>query len=369
MRVVGVMSGTSLDGIDVAIVDVRARRIQTIAFHCTPYSKAVRDALLSVSDAQTHIATVSRLHFLLGELYAEAVIDTARRARTKLDSIELIGMHGQTIYHQGEPAKFLGRPVATTFQIGEAAVVAERTGIRVISNFRERDVAAGGQGAPLVPFVDELLFRDRRHTRIALNIGGIANMTILPPRSSPQPVIAFDVGPGNMIIDALVELHTAGKQRFDRGGAIAGRASVDQRLLVKLLERSRAPRAKRSLGREQYGRKFVADLVATGLPLPVLIATATEYTAVLISRHARGAQEVIAAGGGVHNRHLMRRLADLLPGVRISTAADYGIDPDAKEAIAFAVLAYESAHGRPANLPAVTGARSARVLGKSTPAS
>ncbi len=368
MIVAGIMSGTSLDGIDVAIVNIQKSKIETLAFRSTPYSKAVREALLSISNTATHTATISRLNFLLGELYAGALIETARRAQIKLASIDLIGMHGQTIYHEGSPAKFLARRIASTLQIGEAAVVAERTGIRVISNFRERDVAAGGQGAPLVPFVDELFFRHRRDTRVALNIGGIANMTLLPPKSSADPVIAFDIGPGNMVIDALVEIHTNGKQRFDRGGRIAANAEPDRRLLTALsFERASERRAK-SLGREQYGREFVDRLTSTKIPLPILIATATEYTAATIAEQIHGASEVIASGGGVHNRHLMRRLADLLPGVKISTTADYGIDPDAKEAIAFAILAHEHAHGRAANLPSATGARRAVILGKSTPA-
>jgi anhydro-N-acetylmuramic acid kinase len=368
MRVAGIMSGTSLDGIDVAIVNIQKGKIETLAFRSTSYSKTVREALLSVSNAPTHTATISRLNFLLGELYADALVESARRAKIKLDSIKLIGMHGQTIYHEGSPAKFLGRRIASTFQIGEAAVVAERTGIRVISNFRERDVAAGGQGAPLVPFVDELLFRHRRETRVALNIGGIANMTLLPPKSSADPVIAFDIGPGNMVIDALVETHTKGKQRFDRNGRIASSSEPDRQLLEELMFERSSKRRPKSLGREQYGREFVDRLMSTKLPLPILVATATEFTAATIAEQVDGASEVIASGGGVHNRHLMRRLADLLPDVKISTTADYGIDPDAKEAIAFAILAYEHAHGRAANIPSATGARRAAILGKSTPA-
>ncbi|HLW76523.1 MAG TPA: anhydro-N-acetylmuramic acid kinase, partial [Bryobacteraceae bacterium] len=295
-------------------------------------------------------------------------IATARRTSIALDSIQLIGMHGQTIFHEGSPARFLGRKIASTLQIGEAAVVAERTGIPVISNFRERDIAAGGQGAPLVPFVDQLLFRDRRRTRVALNIGGIANITVLPPKSSQAPVIAFDTGPGNMIVDALVEHHTKGRQLYDRDGRIAERAHIDSRLLDSLLR----PRpASRSLGREQFGREFVARLLSTGIPLPDLIATATEFTAqstaLAIRNSANGVSEIIASGGGIHNRRLMRRLAALLPGVQLSTTADYGIDPDAKEAIAFAILACEFARSRPANFPSATGARKSVVLGKLSP--
>ena len=184
------MSGTSLDGIDVAIVDLRGRgaslKLQTVAFHTVPYPAAVRAALAGVSNTLTHTGAISRLNFLLGELYAEAIVETCRRKRVPLESIDLCGMHGQTIYHEGAPADFLGRKVASTLQIGEAAVVAERTGLLVISNFRERDIAAGGTGAPLVPFVDHLLFRKRAKVRAMVNIGGIANLTLLSGASDEE---------------------------------------------------------------------------------------------------------------------------------------------------------------------------------------
>lgn len=336
MRVAGVMSGTSLDGINVAIVEIRGRRIETIAFRSTPYPKRVREALLNLST----VAEVSRLNFELGELYAKAILAIEQ-------PVELIGLHGQTIYHQG------GKH---TLQIGEAAVVAERTGVDVISNFREADIAAGGQGAPLVPFVDRLLFGGSRKPRAILNIGGIANVTLLPEG------IAFDTGPGNMVIDALVTHMTNGRQRFDRDGKIARRGTVSMDLLIKLLGnpyyRLVPPK---SCGREQFGREFVAELIATGLPMEDLVATATELTARTIVGAVVAREETIASGGGVHNRFLMQRLRTF---VRVRSSAEFGIDPDAKEAIAFAVLAYQTALGRPGNLPVATGARRAAILGK-----
>jgi anhydro-N-acetylmuramic acid kinase len=368
MRVAGIMSGTSLDGIDVAIVDIRGRRVSTLAFRSTPYPKAVREALLSISNSTTHTAEISRLNFLLGELYADALLATCKQARIPLDSIDLIGMHGQTIFHEGAPIKYLGRHIASTLQIGEAAVVAERTGLHVISNFRERDIAAGGQGAPLVPFVDQLLLGHRKNS-VALNIGGIANITILTSGLAAPAAIGYDTGPGNMIVDALVARHTNGRQRFDRNGAIAGHASISGKLLKRLLRDPYfALPPPKSCGREQYGREFIDKLIASKIPLPDLIATATELTARSIALAIpRLTREVIASGGGVHNRRLMSSLARLLPAVKISTTADYGIDPDAKEAIAFAILAYRHAHGRPGNLPSATGARRAVILGKNTP--
>jgi anhydro-N-acetylmuramic acid kinase len=339
------MSGTSLDGIDVVIVDIRGKRIETVAFRSTPYPEAVRAALLSTLSA----AEISRLNFVLGELYAKAILATRQ-------PVELIGLHGQTIYHEG------GKH---TLQIGEAAVVAERTGIDVISHFREADIAAGGQGAPLVPYVDYLLFRHPRKNRVALNIGGIANITVIPAAAKRTEVLAFDTGPGNMVIDALVAHMTAGRERFDRNGRIARSGSVQEELLRTLLKHPYFKRKPpKTCGREQFGREFVAELLAAGLALPDLIATATELTARSIAGAIRGNREVIVSGGGVHNRWLMQRLKASLPENSVQTSAEFGFDPDAKEAIAFAILAYESARRRPGNLPSATGARHPVVLGK-----
>lgn len=377
MRVCGVMSGTSLDGIDVAVVDimldVERGRIRPVTFHTAPYKKAVRDAILGVSNTVTHTATISRLHVLIGQLYAEAIRETCRRGRVPLTSVKLCGMHGQTIFHESTPVRFLGRSVASTFQIGDPAVVAERTGIRTISNFRERDIAAGGHGAPLVPYLDYMLFRHPGIARVALNIGGIANITVIPAGAKPQQVIAFDTGPGNMVLDALVMHRSKGKQSFDRGGRIASRSSIHPRLLAALLrDRYFKLPPPKTTGREQFGQVFVANLLSTRIPVEDLIATATELTARSISdairAHAPADSEVIASGGGVENQYLMRRLAELLPGFRWTTSASFGIDPGAKEAIAFAVLAHEFAARKPANLPAATGARRAVLLGRDTPA-
>ena len=349
------MSGTSLDGIDVAVVEIRGRQIKTIGFQSTPYPEATRAALLGELDA----ARISRLNFDLGRLYASAVKKAVRR----FGQVALIGCHGQTIYHEGR---------LHTLQIGEAAVVAESLGVPVVSNFRARDIAAGGEGAPLVPFVDYLLFRHPRRARIALNVGGIANITVIAPSASPQEVIAFDTGPGNMVIDALTREYTRGKQNYDRDGKIAASGSVDRKLLDQLLAdpyyRRRPPK---SAGREQYGAEFVARLKRSRLALKDLIATATALTAATIAIGVRQAgfrsADLIVSGGGVHNGRLRDYLAAFMPGITIASSAKYGVDPDAKEAIAFAVLAHESWHNRPSNLPSATGARRAVILGDSTP--
>lgn len=378
MLVAGIMSGTSLDGIDVALVEIQGRgwskQIRTIAFYSKPYPDLVRRAILGVSNCQTHTAAISRLNFLLGELYAEALMETARRARVPLESVRLIGCHGQTIFHEGRPVRFLGRRVASTLQIGEAAVLAERTGIPVASDFRPRDVAAGGRGAPLVPYVDYLLWRDPKLGRVALNIGGIANITAIPPLARPEDVIAFDTGPGNMVVDALAEIHTRGRWKYDRDGRLAGRGRVQRALLDRLLDDPyyRMPPPK-TAGREQYGSEFLRKLLACRRPLPDLIATATALTAAAVAvgierfvRPRMRTDELIVSGGGAHNPRMMAQLAAFLPGMAVATSGEFGIDVDAKEAVAFAVLAYETWHRRPANLPSATGARRPVVLGNIT---
>jgi anhydro-N-acetylmuramic acid kinase len=359
MRVAGIMSGTSLDGIDVAIVEIRGRRVDTIGFTSARYPAAVRAAILSVSNCPTHTATLSRLNFQLGELYARALLAAVKR----YGPVELIGCHGQTVFHEGG---------SNTLQLGEPAVLAERTGIPVVSNFRARDIAAGGEGAPLVPFVDYLLFRHPRRTRVALNIGGIANITVIPAGCAPRDVVAFDTGPGNMVIDALAREFSGGKLNYDRGGRMAASGNINRGLLDALLRdayyRRKPPK---SAGREQYGVEFVARLRKSGAPLADLVATATVLTAATIAmaveRTVAGPADLIASGGGTHNPRIMAHLAGFLPGVDLSTSTDHGIDADAKEAIAFAVLAHETWRRKPANLPSATGASRAVVLGSITP--
>jgi anhydro-N-acetylmuramic acid kinase len=373
MRVAGIMSGTSLDGIDVAIVDIEGRgytkKIEVVGASSTPYPKAVREALLGVSNAMTHTAILSRLNVLLGELYAETFLAACKKRQIPKESVQLIGCHGQTIYHEGEPCEYLGRRFSNTFQIGEGSVIAERTGIDTITNFRERDIAAGGKGAPLVPYADYVLFRDAKRGRIALNIGGIANLTAIPAKAKPDQVIAFDTGPGNMIIDQLVRKLTFDAQSYDRGGAIASQGQIHEALLKGMLgDRYFTQKPPKTAGREQYGAEFVTGLIATGVTLVDLIATATEFTARSIAAAIKGLDgtfhDVIVSGGGCHNRILMRSLAAHLPELSVFSTKKLGIDPDTKEAVAFAVLAYQTKHGLDGNLPSATGARRSVILGK-----
>ena len=344
MRVAGLISGTSVDGIDVAVVDIDDG-IKVVATKTVPYPAEVREAILTISD----VPTVSRLNFLLGELFAEAL----QRTGVPLETIELIGSHGQTIFHEGQPVDFLGRKIASTMQIGEAAVIAARTGIETIADFRTSDMAAGGNGAPLVPFLDFQLFKHPERARVALNIGGIANITVIPANARPEDVIAFDTGPGNMLMDALAP-------PFDRDGEGARAGRVNEALLAKLLADPYYHRPPpKSCGREQYGAEFIRT---TGIDL----ATATEFTVRTIASSIAlypETADVIVSGGGAHNRYMMERLRAVLRP-RITTSAEFGMDVDAKEAILFAVLAYQTYNRRPGNIPSATGARKPAILGK-----
>jgi anhydro-N-acetylmuramic acid kinase len=351
VRVAGLISGTSVDGIDVAVVDI-GEGLHVVATATVAYPAEVREAILSVSNAATHTATIARLNFLLGELFAEALGKTG----VPLNTIELIGSHGQTIFHEGEAADFLGRKVASTMQIGEAAVIAERTGIETIADFRPSDIAAGGKGAPLAPLLDYQLFRHPENARVALNIGGIANVTVIPANAKREDVIAFDTGPGNMLMDAVAP-------PFDRDGERARAGRVNASLLKQFLADPYYERAPpKSCGREQYGNDFVRRT-------NIDVATATELTArtiaLAVGRYP-DTREVIVSGGGAHNRYLMERLGALVRA-RVTTSDEFGIGVDAKEAILFAVLAYQTFHGRAGNVPSATGARKPMILGKVSP--
>ena len=337
-----------MDGIDVAVVDI-GERIEVVATITVPYPPEVREAILSVSNSMAHTATIARLNFLLGELFAEALGSTG----VPLDTIELVGSHGQTIFHDGDPVEFLGRKIASTMQIGEAAMIAERTGIETIADFRPSDIAAGGKGAPLAPMLDYKLFRHPELSRIALNIGGIANITVIPANAKPDAVVAFDTGPGNMLMDAVAP-------PFDRDGERARGLRVNAALLERLLADPYYQRAPpKTSGREQYGDEFVRRT-------NIDIATATELTArtiaLAIGRYPE-TREVIVSGGGAHNGYLMQRIRALV-NARVTTSAEFGVGVDTKEAILFAVLAYETFHRRAGNLPSATGARKPMILGK-----
>ena len=373
MIVAGVMSGTSADGVNVALVRLQGRGIrwQLLAHREYPYPPRIRNAVLAAMNARrASVADLARLNFRLAEVYAEAVRDTTRESGYACD---LIGCHGQTIYHQGEPAPYLGRAISATWQTGEGAVLAARLQVPVVSDFRPADMAAGGQGAPLVPFLDYLLFRHRSRGRIVQNIGGIGNLTAIPAGATPGQVIAFDTGPGNMVMDALAK-ELFGKA-YDRDGALAARGTPDGRVLAILLRdaffRAAPPR---TAGREQFGREFVRRFLrlCRSLDKHDMMATATALTAESIVGSVRmvsqGARfhDFFVSGGGTRNRTLMRMLAERLAALqmRVSTTDEQGLPSEAKEAVAFAVLAYQTWHRRPSNIPSATGAARAAILGK-----
>lgn len=381
MRVLGMMSGTSADGIDAALVDISGAPPEISAklagHHHISFPAHVRKKVLRLSNnAVTTTAEISELNFVLGEWFAEAAMASCRSWHVLPRSLSLIGSHGQTVYHQGAPGIVLGaRRIASTLQIGELSVIAERTGVPTVGNFRPRDIAAGGQGAPLVPFVDYLLYRHSRLNRVALNIGGIANVTVIPAGAKPGDVFAFDTGPGNMIVDALVEKITQGRSTYDRNSRIALSGRTIPELFSRMMrERYLRKKPPKTAGREQFGQHYSDVLLAWGknhhAESADVVRTATVFTSLSIADAFRRfilprvkVGELIVAGGGTRNPLMMAQLAAALPDIDIVSSNQFGVPAEAKEAFAFAVLAYEAYHGRPNNLPSATGASHAAVLG------
>jgi len=373
------MSGTSADGIDAAIVDFSPRgKPELPAFATYPYGSAIRRRVLDVCHAQSvSLDELVRLDFLLGELLAEAVVALADESQISLSSIDLIGSHGQTVRHLPETARFCGRSVSGTMQLGRAAIIAERTGLTTVSDFRPRDIAAGGAGAPLVPLTDWMLLGHNSLNRAVQNVGGIANVTWLPAGGGPESIIAFDTGPGNMVIDHIVAAITGGRRRFDRDGRIAAGGSVDRATLRRLMRNAYFRRTPpKTTGRELFGAGFAERLLARaraeGLCDADIVATATDFTAASIAdayrRHLPARpDEVILCGGGAGNPTLAAMLAKRLDGVTVAAIDEYGIDADAKEAVSFAMLARLTVLGQPGNAPSATGARRPAVLGTITP--
>lgn len=387
--VLGLMSGTSADGIDVALVRVgvgapASNRAHTQgpdarleAFATLPLAAEVRAAVLRIAEgAATTSGELSQLNFRLGQVFAQAILRACQKFRVSLRRISLIGSHGQTVYHQGAPSPFLGARVASTLQIGEPAVIAAETGITTVGDFRPADMAAGGQGAPLVPWVDYLLYRDPLRGRAALNIGGIANVTVIPRAARTHDVFAFDTGPGNMIVDGLVRHFTHSKRTYDRDAQMAARGRLTPKLLDAMLADAyfRRPPPK-TAGREQYGKACVETILQWGRRHRArpedLIRTATVLTALSIADAFHrwvlprvSIAQLVVAGGGAHNPLIMAQLSAALPNVEILLSDALGVPTSAKEAFAFALLANETMHGRTANLPGATGAAYPAILGK-----
>jgi anhydro-N-acetylmuramic acid kinase len=381
--VAGVMSGTSADGIDVALLRVKPSqskpgggpdfKFDLLGHEHFRYPAAVRAAVLKAMNAtSTSVAELSRLNFLLGELYADAVRKAQRKIGTR--SLDLVGCHGQTIYHQGKAEPYLGQKIACTWQTGEGAVIAARLGVPVVSDFRPADMSAGGKGAPLVPFLDYAVFRSRQVGRIVQNIGGIANLTAIPATAQPENVLAFDTGPGNMVVDQLMQ-QLFGKP-YDHNGQIAMRGTILKPVLAEMLRAAYFKlKPPKTAGREEFGEDYAkAFLRQCGRAAKQdVISTATALTAHSIAAaikrfvlHTGKYGDYIVSGGGTKNRALMGMLADQTAelGLKLAHSDDFGVPSQAKEAVAFALLAYQTWRHQPSNIPSATGAKRPAILGK-----
>ena len=369
---IGLMSGTSLDGCDAALIQIDGDKISPVAFVSLPMSETLRGKILDCCSLEkSNARLLCSVNVEMGYWFAQAAKTVLVKAGVAASDVECIGSHGQTVYHIAETeAPYL----ASTLQIGEPAIIAYETSIPVVSSLRAMDMAAGGRGAPLVPYAEYLLYR-AAHPRALQNLGGIGNVTALSANCSLDQVFAFDTGPANMIINALAKRFYG--TDYDDGGAIAATGAVNEALLAEwmLIPYVSAPPPK-ATGRELYGAQFVEAALAahTGIPPQDWLATATAYTAAAIELNYRRfvfprcpAKEIIASGGGAHNKTLLRAIAQRLPECTVRTQEDLGWDSDSKEAVAFAVLAHETMRSRPSNVPGATGARHPVILGSITP--
>jgi anhydro-N-acetylmuramic acid kinase len=381
LLVLGLMSGTSADGIDVALAKISGSpprlKSQLLAHAAFQLSAAVRTEILRVAEqASVTAGDLSQLNFRLGQVFADTAREACRKFRVDIREIALIGSHGQTVFHQGRASNYLGHSTASTLQIGEASIIAAQTGVTTVADFRPADIAAGGQGAPLVPFADYLLYRHETLGRVSLNLGGIANLTVIPARAQPHQVVAFDTGPANMLIDALVCHFTRGRQRFDKNAGLAAQGRGIPGLLDELL---RDPYLKlsppKSTGREYYGAAYLKKILTLGRRHRAkphdLIRAATIFTSLsivdalhrfVLPKHK--IRQLVISGGGTNNPLILAQLAAALPAIEIVPSSQLGVPVNAKEAYAFALLAYETFHQRASNLPSATGARYSGILGK-----
>jgi anhydro-N-acetylmuramic acid kinase len=394
MKVIGLISGTSTDGIDAALVQISGlgleAKLRLIEYESYPYPPQLRKRLLEVA-RNGRVDEICHLNFYLGELFARAAIKVAAKAGVPKTEIDLIGSHGQTIHHLPDGKREKNLRIRSTLQIAEPSVIAERTGITTVADFRPRDIAAGGHGAPLTPYLHWILFHHPERPRLVVNIGGISNVTYLPAKNESSKVLAFDTGPGNMLMDGMME-QRSGRYRMDRNGATAGRGKVSDALLKRLMRHPFVRRAPpKTTGREVFGQHFVHEITRSAKRLDLqfqdLLATATAFTAQSIAfncrrfilnksglpagRARRGGRadlaEVIVGGGGTKNATLMTMLKEALAPVPVLTFEAFKLDSKAIEAMAFALLAYEAILGTPNNLPTATGARHSAVMGKIVP--
>lgn len=380
--VVGLMSGTSLDGIDVALVKIKENlrpKVELIEFISLGYPQKICEEILTCCDEKSGtVDKICRLNFKLGELWAEAVLQVAKKARIRLSDIDLIGSHGQTIYHDVKEKNFI-----STLQIGLGGVIAERTGITTVSNFRIRDIAAGGEGAPLVSYVDYMLYSDTKYSRILQNIGGIANYTYLPAKADFSQIKGTDTGPGNMLLDGIVSILSNGRLNHDQDGKWAKEGKVSEEFLEKLMKHPFVQqKAPKTTGREVFGLSYTREIISQGQKLGLsaadILATTTAFTAYSIvdsyRRFIKGKiDQIIIGGGGSFNLTLLKMIKNycnkllINRHINILTQEELGFSSEAKEAIAFAVLAYQTMKGIANNVPQVTKAKEQVILGDITP--
>jgi anhydro-N-acetylmuramic acid kinase len=379
LRVAGLMSGTSADGVDVAVVDITDNAVELVAFDMFPFPASLRNAIFGLFKSDSlKLEDICHYNFVLGEVFADSVIKLCKTKNIALSSIDLIGSHGQTVYHNPKGRRYSQKMICSTLQIGEPSIIAHRTGITTVADFRPRDMAAGGQGAPLVPFADYVLFKNKHRCRAIQNIGGIANVTYLPKNCKPKDIMAFDTGPGNMIIDRLVGLISDSKRKYDDNGKMAARGTVNNALLNEAMKH---PYYKllppKSTGREEFGWQycdmFYKKAAKKGLSKEDTVATATALTAESIAAAyikflPKMPDEMILCGGGSHNATLIKMLREKLSKVNILVMDELGISCDAKEAVSFAILAYMTIKGVANNVPSATGADRPVILGKIIPA-
>ncbi|HOB16716.1 MAG TPA: anhydro-N-acetylmuramic acid kinase [Defluviitoga sp.] len=382
MYVVGLMSGTSVDGIDVALIDISEKcaeelNVKVVNFINKPYNNEIREKILECCDPKTSsVDKICRVNFELGELFASSVKEVVSLSSLKLQDIQLIGSHGQTVYHDVE------NDFISSLQIGEAAVIAQRTGITTVSNFRARDIAAGGQGAPLVPYVDYILFKSPEFSRVLQNIGGIGNYTYIPKNAKLDEIQGTDTGPGNMLIDGVVQILTNGEKTFDKDGEIAKKGTVSIELLNELKKHPFILKeAPKTTGREVFGLNYAKEIVNKAKALKLkdedIVATVTNFTAfTIVDAYCRfignKIDQIIISGGGAYNPSLVETIKSYVKNllgndISVMPLERLGYSSDAKEAVAFAVLAYQTYKGRYNNVPQITGAKSYVTLGDITP--
>ncbi|MBI4871078.1 MAG: anhydro-N-acetylmuramic acid kinase [Candidatus Riflebacteria bacterium] len=383
-RIVGLMSGTSADGVDACVAEIEGTgpglKWKLVAFESSPYPSDLKKAVLEASEVETaRVDVICALNFVLGEFFAEAALKVVRAAGLKPAQVDLVASHGQTIHHLPNNRVIAGYSSRSTLQIGEPSVIAERLGVPVVADLRVRDIAAGGLGAPLVPHADRILFQQTGRAVAVQNLGGIGNVTLLPPSTSAKDLLAFDTGPGNMIIDAVVHDTTLGKQEYDEGGAMAAAGQADRALVERLMEDPfLAQPPPKTAGRENFGREFFRTLSTLALFGRVkgndLVATVTAFTAASVGEAYRRfvfpywrPDEVILCGGGSRNATLRAMIQAELGNIPVVPVDEKGIPSQAKEALSFAILGNETICGTPSSVPAATGAPRAVLLGKLIP--